>query len=131
MHIYLGLPDLHDQSSLPMLKQVQAGIQRIQAIKVSKRPRIELPVNPNIIKKTALCQRWMGLSTLKAASFGQWFHYVSSFFFPDPFVINSAIHLSWEDVAVNDAAETIMLKIHRIKNKEWPLDKVQLSWHWK
>ena len=32
MQIMLGLPDLRDQSSLPMLKRVQAGMQRARAL---------------------------------------------------------------------------------------------------
>ena len=50
MHISLGFPDPRDQSSLPLLKRVQAGIQRVQAMKPGRRGRVRLPVTPRILE---------------------------------------------------------------------------------
>ena len=48
MQISLGLPDPRDQSSMPMLKQVQAGIQRLQGHDQTVKRRIRLPITTAI-----------------------------------------------------------------------------------
>ena len=48
MQISLRLPDPREQSSLPVLKQVQAGIRRTKMLKGSP-PRIRLPITVHII----------------------------------------------------------------------------------
>ena len=49
-HVSLGFPDPRDQSSLPLLKRVQAGIQRVQAMKPGNCKRVRLPVTPRILE---------------------------------------------------------------------------------
>ena len=119
MQISLGFPDLRDQSSLPMLKRVQAGIQRIQAMKGSNRPRIRLPITPHIMKK--LRQHWMRVQ--HPEGYLLWAVASLCFFRSDELVVasesgfNSAVHLNWGDVAVNDPAAPTMLKIHLRRSK--------------
>ena len=105
MQISLGFPDLRNQSSSPMLKRVQARIQRIQAMKGSKRPRIQLSITPHIMKK--LRQHWMraqhpeGYLLWAVASlcfFG--FFRSGELVVASESSFNSAVHLSWGDVAV-------------------------------
>ena len=49
VQISLGLPDPREQSSLPVLKRVQAGIQRIR---LGDNPsRIRLPITPPILRQ--------------------------------------------------------------------------------
>ena len=50
MQISLGLPDPRDQSSMPLLKRVQAGIWRVRMEKGSKSP-IRLPVTLLVLEK--------------------------------------------------------------------------------
>lgn len=50
MQISLGLPDPKDQSSMPMLRRVQAGIARLRMGKGS-RARVRLPITPRILEK--------------------------------------------------------------------------------
>ena len=40
----MGLPDPRDQSSLPLLKRVQAGIKRVRASRGRHNQRIRLPI---------------------------------------------------------------------------------------
>lgn len=48
MQISLGFPDPREQSSLPILKRVQAGISRMRMLKGSP-PRIRLPITAHIL----------------------------------------------------------------------------------
>ena len=48
LQISLGLPDLRDQSSFPMLKRVQAGIQRARALSGSS-SRTRLPITAAVL----------------------------------------------------------------------------------
>ena len=48
MQISLGLPDLTDQSSLPMLKRVQAGIQQARALSGSS-AHTRLPITVAVL----------------------------------------------------------------------------------
>ena len=50
MQISLGFPDPREQSSLPLLKGVQAGISRLRMLKGSP-PRICLPITAHILNK--------------------------------------------------------------------------------
>ena len=49
MQVSLGLPDPSDQSSLPMLKRVQAGIQRIRSMAGPSRTR--LPITASVLER--------------------------------------------------------------------------------
>ena len=51
MHISLGFPDPHDSSSLPILRPIQAGIQRIQSTKGSPSKQARLPITPAILDR--------------------------------------------------------------------------------
>ena len=105
-----------------MLKRVQAGIQRVQSMKGSKRPRIRLPITSHIMRR--LRQHWIGSqhpegcllwAVASLCFFG--------FFRSGELVVasesgfNSAVHLGWGDVAVNDPAAPTMLKIHLRRSK--------------
>ena len=50
MQLSLGLPDPRDQSSLPVLKRVQAGISRTRMLRGAQ-ARIRLPITINILEK--------------------------------------------------------------------------------
>ena len=47
--IKLGLPDPRDQSSLPLLKRIQAGIIRVHLQKGQAKQRVRLPITPPIL----------------------------------------------------------------------------------
>ena len=49
MHISLGFPDLRDNSSLSLLRRVQLGIQRVQALKQSLTKRTRLPITLGLL----------------------------------------------------------------------------------
>ena len=50
LQISMGFPDPREQSSLPILKRVQAGISRARMLKGSP-PRIRLPITANIMEQ--------------------------------------------------------------------------------
>ena len=50
LHINMGFPDPRDHSSLPLLKRVQAGIQRVQALKGKGKARGRLPITPHLLR---------------------------------------------------------------------------------
>ena len=49
MQVSLGLPDPRDQSSLPMLKRVQAGIQRVRSV-AGPASRTSLPITASVLE---------------------------------------------------------------------------------
>ena len=49
--ISLGLPDPRDQSSLPLLKRVQAGISRIRLQDGSAQTHVRLPITMQVLEK--------------------------------------------------------------------------------
>ena len=57
MHISLGFPDPRDSSSLPILRRIQAGIQRVQSTKGSPSNRVRLPITPAILDR---CHKILG-----------------------------------------------------------------------
>ena len=115
MQISLGLPDPRDQSSLPMLKRVQAGIQRVQALKKYKKLRIRLPITPHVLGKLRQFwtrsqhpQRCLLWAAASLCFFG--FFRSGELLVTTESEFNSSIHLSWGDVAVNNQAAPTMLK---------------------
>jgi len=48
--ISLGLPDPREQSSLPLLKRIQAGIKWVRALKGSSNSRVCLPITMKLLR---------------------------------------------------------------------------------
>ena len=106
LQLSLGLPDPRDQSSLPILKRVIAGISRSQLTKGSQTTKPRLPItgpllvkihaslnqsdNPNKVLIWAICS---------LAFFG--FFRLGELLTESPDHYNPALHLSWGDVSVN------------------------------
>ncbi len=56
--ISMGLPDPREQSSLPLLKRVQAGISRIRQQSGGKSSRVRLPITTRVLER--LYGTWVG-----------------------------------------------------------------------
>ena len=116
MQISLGPPDPREQSSLPILKWVQAGISRARMLKGSP-PRIRLPITAHILERirTALMAsanpEKHAIWVVAASAFFRFFHLgellpdsVSSY--------NPVTSLSWGDVSVDSHTDAQMIQFH-------------------
>ena len=114
MQISLGLPDPRDQSSLPILKRVQAGISRIRVLKGSP-PRIRLPITVSILgaihqslEAATDPDKALFWAVSSAAFFG--FFRLGELLLASPSQFNPATSLAWGDVAVDSHANPRMVQ---------------------
>ena len=112
----LGLPDPRDQSSLPLLKRVLAGISRSRLSHQSP-PRVRLPITGPILTQIhgALQQsshpdRTLIWAIASVAFFG--FFRLGELLVESPDKYDPSISLSWGDVAVDDRLSPSMARIH-------------------
>jgi hypothetical protein len=114
--ISLGLPDPREQSSLPILKRVQAGISRIRMLKGSP-PRIRLPITAHILGKI---QTTLNASTdpdktviwaIAATAFFGFFR-LGELLPTSLSAFHPAKSLAWGDVAVDNQAKPTMIQLH-------------------
>ena len=116
MQISLGLPDPREQSSLPVLKRVQAGIRRARMIKGAT-TRIRLPITAPVL--------WRIRDALQASSHPHrvvlWAIACTAFFgffrlgelLPEKAApANPALAFSWDDVAIDDQANPQVIRLH-------------------
>ncbi len=120
--IAMGLPDPRDQSSMPLLKRIQAGISRIrlQAGKSAKQTR--LPITFDILRQ--ICTAWSrssnhncGLLCAVAtmAFFG--FFRLGELLPTSRSTWKATTDLAWGDVAVDDLQSPRMIQIHLKQSK--------------
>ena len=121
MQISLGLLDLGEQSSLPVLKRVQAGISRARLLK-GPTTRIRLPITAHLMNRMRV--------SLSASSNPEkvviWAVVCSAFFgffrlgelLPDSVnSFNPALGLAWGDVALDNQAAPRMVQFHLKRSK--------------
>ena len=106
-----GLPDPREQSSLPMLKRVQAGISRARLgrghpSRVTTEHELERTSHPERIVLWAICC---------AAFFG--FCRLGELLLPSPGSFNPRLHLAWDDMAVDNPLAPRMVKLHLKQSK--------------
>ena len=116
MQISLGLPDPREQSSLPVLKRVQAGISRTRMLKGSP-PRIRLPITAHILEQI----RATVIASANPEKHAIWAIAASAFFgffrlgelLPDSISsYNPVTNLSWGDVSVDSHTNPQMIQFH-------------------
>ena len=120
--ISLGLPDPRDQSSLPVLKRVQAGISRLRLLKSSQPRRIRLPITAHILEGI----RHQVLASADPDKLALWAIAATAFFgffrlgelLPGS---QAAFHpakcLAWGDVAVDNHSCPQMIQFHLKSSK--------------
>lgn len=120
--ISLGLPDPRDQSSLPMLKRVQSGISRTRLQQGTTPTRIRLPITLHTlgrIRETLVASdnpnRTVMWAIACTAFFG--FFRLGELLPESAATFNSATHLAWGDVAVDDRTAPRMVQIHLKRSK--------------
>ena len=122
MHISLGFPDPRVNSSLPILRRIQAGIQRVQATKGTPSSRVRLPITPPILDR--LREHWQ--TTEHPNKLCLWAVATLCFagFFRLGELLPSSIQqagtgagLQWGDVTVDDAQTPSMVRTHLRRSK--------------
>ena len=118
----MGLQNHRDQSSLPLLKRVQAGIKRVRASRGRYNQRIRLPITLAMLGSihTALNlstdhDRELTWAVASAAFFG--FFRLRELLLDYASAYAQATHLSWGDVLADNCENPTMLQIHLKQSK--------------
>lgn len=121
MQLSLGLPDPREQSSLPVLKRVLAGISRLR-LNSGSPPRIRLPITSHIMRqlKVALAhsshpEKVMLWAVACTAFFG--FFRLGELLMESTEVFNCCRHLEWGDIAVDSVSAPTMVRVHLKQSK--------------
>ncbi len=120
--IAMGLPDPRDQSSMPLLKRIQAGISkiRLQAGKSTKLTR--LPITFRILQQ--ICKAWASsrnpdrvllCAVATTAFFG--FFRLGELLPTSRSAWKATTDLAWGDVAVDDLQSPRMIQVHLMQSK--------------
>ena len=128
MQISLGLPEPREFSSLPRLRLVQAGIQRMY-LQHQTNPKICLPITPTILlqlhrywsPRATDCDIIMIWGACTTCFFG--FFRAGEIMLPNEKLFNVAHHLAWGDVTINDHKNPTILKVYLKKSKTDQLGK--------
>jgi len=119
--ISLGLPDPRDQSSLPMLKRVQAGISRLRLAK-GPRSHIRLPITAHLLRQIKLAldksshpAKLVIWAVASSAFFG--FFRLGELLCNSAGEFNEATCLAWGDVAVDSQTAPTMIQFHLKRSK--------------
>lgn len=121
MQISLGLPDPREQSSLPVLRRVQAGIARLRMLKGSP-PRVRLPITTHIMSRIHQAldrssdpDKSLLWAVAATAFFG--FFRLGELLPESAAGFSPATGLQWGDVAVDSHKNPRMVQVRLIKSK--------------
>ena len=155
MQLSLGLPDPRDQSSLPILQRVLAGISRASLGTTSA--RVRLPVTPSLLRQirhyleatvhservvlwAICCLAFFGCFRLgellleSLASFDHRRHLawgdvaVDKLLLESPASLDHRRHLAWGDVTVDNQANPRTLRVHLKQSKTDQFGREQMLW---
>lgn len=118
MQISLGLPDPRDQSSMPILKRVQAGISRAR-LATNAQPRVRLPITARTLTGihhhlfTAEHPDRLVVWAIASTAFFGFFRLGELL----PESAGAPHPLSWGDVAVDSHTHPQMIQIHLKRSK--------------
>ena len=121
VQLSLGLPDPRDQSSLPMLKRVLAGVTRARLSRQAT-PKVRLPITASILTRihsslseSSRPDRVLIWAIASMAFFG--FFRLGELLVESPASYNPTTSLSWGDVAVDSKTSPSMVRIHLRRSK--------------
>ncbi len=121
MQISLGLPDPRDQSSLPILKRVQAGICRAAMLK-GPSAQIRLPITYRILSKireelstSSHSERSVVWAIACTAFFG--FFRLGELLPTSEKTFDPKQNVCWEDIAVDSKTKPTMFRLYLKKSK--------------
>ena len=119
--ISLGFPDPRDQSSLPILKRVQAGIQRVRS-SATPSSRLRLPITATILERIRTQlesadtpHKELMWAVCCTAFFG--FFRLGELLPESRAKINPVASLMWGDVAVDSHEKPTMVRLHLKRSK--------------
>ena len=117
----LGLPDPREQSSLPLLKRVQAGISRVRLGR-QQAARVRLPITGQVLRQVKAelersrnPERVTVWAVSCVAFFG--FFRLGELLLTSREAFNPRLHLAWGDVAVDDPGHPLMIQVHLKQSK--------------
>ena len=121
--ISLGLPDPREQSSLPLLKRIQAGISRIRLQRGNTTPkRIRLPITIHTLEKMREAlftsdepNRVVLWAVASVAFFG--FFRLGELLPDSAGLFNPSTSLAWGDVSMDNQAAPRMIQVHLKRSK--------------
>ena len=119
--ISLGFPDPREQSSLPVLKHIQAGIQRVRSL-AAPPSRLRLPITAAVMEQIRTHLEPADLPhkeliwTISCTSFFDFFR-LGELLPESSAQIIPAASLMWGDVVVNSRERPTMLRIHLKRSK--------------
>lgn len=123
----LGLPDPREQSSLPILKRVLAGISRSHLCR-GQRSRVRLPITATLLRdvgkelvRSAHPERLVLWAVCCTAFFG--FFRLGELLITRQSDFDPRLHLAWGDMAVDNPQATRMIKFHLKRSKTDPFGK--------
>ena len=121
IQLSLGLPDPREQSSLPVLKRVQAGISRARMLRGGQ-AKLRLPITIQILEglfdtlmRHPTPENTVIWAIAAVAFFG--FFRLGELLLTSGGEFNPAIHLAWGDVSIDDWTHPTMAQIHLKKSK--------------
>ena len=121
LQLSLGLPDPREQSTLPLLRRVQAGIARCRVRKGTPR-QVRLPITSHILAR--ISERLRATShpeqvVVRAVAFSAFFGFfrLGELLPVTQAAYNPATSLSWGDVAVDSHASPRMIQFHLRQSK--------------
>ena len=117
----LGLPDPREQSSMPTLKRVQAGIARTRLGR-GHPSKIRLPITAQILsqikqnlEQVAYPEKQVLWAICCTAFFG--FFRLGELLLPSSTAFNPRLHMAWGDMAVDNPQATSMVKFRLKQSK--------------
>ena len=121
MQVSLGLPDPRDQSSLPMLKRVQAGIQRIRSV-AGPASRTRLPITASVLERIrgqleSSCHPHKELLWAVACTAFFGFFRLGELCPATASQVQPTASIMWGDVAVDSRENPTMVRIHLKRSK--------------
>ena len=121
MQVSLGLPDPRDQSSLPMLKRVQAGIQRKRSM-AGPASRTRLPITASVLERirrqlesSSHPNKELVWAVAGTAFFG--FFRLGELLPESASQVSPAASIMWGEVAVDSRENPAMVRIHLKRSK--------------
>ena len=121
MQISLGLPEPRDSSSLPRLKRVLAGIQRVR-LRQGIEPKVRLPITASLLSRIQVAlaassdpERNTVWAIASLAFFG--FFRLGELLPQSQEQIHPSTCLSWGDVTFNRTTDPSMVKVHLKQSK--------------
>ena len=117
----LGLPDPREQSALPILRRVQAGIARARLGR-GQPSRVRLPITAQILRRikhkldeVAHPEKLVLWAVCCTAFFG--FFRLGELLLPSQSAFNPRLNLAWGDMAVDNPQATRMVRLHLKQSK--------------